>query len=197
MYKVTCNSTLSTRRILTEDHVLAHAHSEALGKPTSFTKRPWLHIDVTFTFTPPSDCLKPKIVYSLFAYLSKRDKGKDSSSSAFFPFRVDPSLTGKDHKGSHKSYFPFWKWGKTLYNYFMSLWVIVKSIASACWRNSDVLLREAARQKAIVHPISTVPGWERTVHVSRCPALYSGRIFVPLCRELIIFVFYNNQMWEF
>ena len=32
-------------------------------------------------------------------------------------------------------------------------------------------------------------GWERTVHVSRCPALYSGRIFVPLCRELIIFVF--------
>ena len=30
--------------------------------------------------------------------------------------------------------------------------------------------------------------WERTVHVSRCPALYSGRIFVPLCRELIIFV---------
>ena len=33
-----------------------------------------------------------------------------------------------------------------------------------------------------------VTGWERTVHVSRCPALYSGRIFVPLCRELIIFV---------
>ena len=32
-------------------------------------------------------------------------------------------------------------------------------------------------------------GWGRTVHVSRCPALYSGRIFVPLCRELIIFVF--------
>ena len=32
-------------------------------------------------------------------------------------------------------------------------------------------------------------GWERTVHVSHCPALYSGRIFVPLCRELIIFVF--------
>ena len=32
-------------------------------------------------------------------------------------------------------------------------------------------------------------GWESTVHVSRCPALYSGRIFVPLCRELIIFVF--------
>ena len=32
-------------------------------------------------------------------------------------------------------------------------------------------------------------GWERTVHVSRCLALYSGRIFVPLCRELIIFVF--------
>ena len=34
-----------------------------------------------------------------------------------------------------------------------------------------------------------ITGWERTVHVSRCPALYSGRIFVPLCRELIIFVF--------
>ena len=34
-----------------------------------------------------------------------------------------------------------------------------------------------------------VTGWERTVHVSRCPALYSGRIFVSLCRELIIFVF--------
>ena len=32
-------------------------------------------------------------------------------------------------------------------------------------------------------------GWERTVHVYRCPALYSGRIFVPLCQELIIFVF--------
>ena len=32
-------------------------------------------------------------------------------------------------------------------------------------------------------------GWERTVHVSRCPALYSGRIFVPLCRKLITFVF--------
>ena len=32
-------------------------------------------------------------------------------------------------------------------------------------------------------------GWERAVHVSRCPALYSGRIFVPLCRELIIFMF--------
>ena len=32
-------------------------------------------------------------------------------------------------------------------------------------------------------------GWERTVHVSRCPALYSGRIFVQLSRELIIFVF--------
>ena len=32
-------------------------------------------------------------------------------------------------------------------------------------------------------------GWERTVHVSHCPALYSGRIFVPLCRESIIFVF--------
>ena len=31
--------------------------------------------------------------------------------------------------------------------------------------------------------------WERTAHVSRCSALYSGRIFVPLCRELIIFVF--------
>ena len=30
-------------------------------------------------------------------------------------------------------------------------------------------------------------GWERTVHVSRCPALYSGRIFVPLCRELDYF----------
>ena len=28
-------------------------------------------------------------------------------------------------------------------------------------------------------------GWERTVHVSRCPTLYSGRIFVPLCRELL------------
>ena len=40
-------------------------------------------------------------------------------------------------------------------------------------------------------------GWEGTVHVSRCPALYSGRIFVPLCRELIIFVFWNNQMLEF
>ena len=26
-------------------------------------------------------------------------------------------------------------------------------------------------------------------HVSRCPALYSGRIFVPLCRELIMFMF--------
>ena len=36
---------------------------------------------------------------------------------------------------------------------------------------------------------SVITGWERTVHVSRCPALYSGRIFVPLCRELIIFVF--------
>ena len=36
-------------------------------------------------------------------------------------------------------------------------------------------------------PSST--GWERTVHVCRCPALYSGRIFVPLCRELIISVF--------
>ena len=34
-----------------------------------------------------------------------------------------------------------------------------------------------------------ITGWERTVHVSRYPALYSGRIFVPLCRELIIFVF--------
>ena len=32
-------------------------------------------------------------------------------------------------------------------------------------------------------------GWERTVHVSRCAALYSGRIFIPLCRELIVFVF--------
>ena len=32
-------------------------------------------------------------------------------------------------------------------------------------------------------------GWERTVHVSTCPALYSGRIFVSLCRELITFVF--------
>ena len=32
-------------------------------------------------------------------------------------------------------------------------------------------------------------GSERTVHMSRCPVLYSGRIFVPLCRELIIFVF--------
>ena len=30
-------------------------------------------------------------------------------------------------------------------------------------------------------------GWERTVHVSRCSALYSGRIFVPLSPELIIF----------
>ena len=42
-----------------------------------------------------------------------------------------------------------------------------------------------------------ITGWERTVHVSRCPALCSGSIFVPLCRELIIFVFWNNQMWEF
>ena len=32
-------------------------------------------------------------------------------------------------------------------------------------------------------------GWESTVHVSHCAALYSGCIFVPLCRELIIFVF--------
>ena len=37
--------------------------------------------------------------------------------------------------------------------------------------------------------IHVITGLERTVHVSRCPALYSGRIFVPLCRELIIFVF--------
>ena len=36
---------------------------------------------------------------------------------------------------------------------------------------------------------NSITGWERTVHVSRCPALYSGRIFVPLCRKLIIFVF--------
>ena len=43
-----------------------------------------------------------------------------------------------------------------------------------------------ARAKA--HSI-IITGWERTVHVSRCPALYGGRIFVPLCRELIIFVF--------
>ena len=35
----------------------------------------------------------------------------------------------------------------------------------------------------------SITGWERTVHVSRCLAQYSGRIFVPLCRELIIFVF--------
>ena len=40
----------------------------------------------------------------------------------------------------------------------------------------------------IVH-CALITGWERTVHVSRCPALYNGRIFVPLCRELIIFVF--------
>ena len=37
--------------------------------------------------------------------------------------------------------------------------------------------------------LDIITGWERTVHVSRCPALYSGRIFVSLCRELIIFVF--------
>ena len=36
---------------------------------------------------------------------------------------------------------------------------------------------------------SSLTGWERTVHMYRCPALYSGRIFVSLCRELIIFVF--------
>ena len=30
------------------------------------------------------------------------------------------------------------------------------------------------RSSSLVH-ITT--GWERTVHVSRCPALYSGRIF--------------------
>ena len=35
----------------------------------------------------------------------------------------------------------------------------------------------------------SITGWERTVHVTRCPALYSGRIFVPLGRELNIFVF--------
>ena len=32
-------------------------------------------------------------------------------------------------------------------------------------------------------------GWKRTVHVSRCTALYSGRIVVPLCREVIILCF--------
>ena len=37
--------------------------------------------------------------------------------------------------------------------------------------------------------LSLSTGWERTVYVSPCPALYSGRIFVPFCRELIIFVF--------
>ena len=37
--------------------------------------------------------------------------------------------------------------------------------------------------------LSVLTGWERTVHVSRCPALYSECIFVPLCRKLIIFVF--------
>ena len=31
--------------------------------------------------------------------------------------------------------------------------------------------------------------WEHTVHVSHCAVLYSGHIFVPLCRKLIIFVF--------
>ena len=36
---------------------------------------------------------------------------------------------------------------------------------------------------------AVITGWERTVHMSRCQALYSGRIFVSLCRELIIFVF--------
>ena len=32
---------------------------------------------------------------------------------------------------------------------------------------------------------SIITDWERTAH----PALYIGRIIVPLCRELIIFVF--------
>ena len=48
-------------------------------------------------------------------------------------------------------------------------------------RDFDLILKSST--------VDIPTGWERTVHVSRCPALYSGRIFVPLCRELIIFVF--------
>ena len=32
-------------------------------------------------------------------------------------------------------------------------------------------------------------GWERTVHVSRCTALYRGHIFVPICREVLLLCF--------
>ena len=45
--------------------------------------------------------------------------------------------------------------------------------------------------------LAVFTGWERTVHMSCCAALYSGRIFVPLGQELMVFVILNNQMWEF
>ena len=35
-------------------------------------------------------------------------------------------------------------------------------------------------------------GWERTVHVPRCTALYSGCIFVLICREMSVLVFLND-----
>ena len=50
-------------------------------------------------------------------------------------------------------------------------------------------MRIGTKQRDAEKKRSVITGWERTVHVSRCPALYSGRIFVLLCRELIIFVF--------
>ena len=54
----------------------------------------------------------------------------------------------------------------------------------------NIWYRTAIKQLLETYFSSTIStGWERTVHVSRCLALYSGRIFVPLCRELIILVF--------
>ena len=34
----------------------------------------------------------------------------------------------------------------------------------------------------VLKKVPIITGRERTVHMSRCPALYSGCIFVPLCR---------------
>ena len=66
------------------------------------------------------------------------------------------------------------------------LWI---TMTKYLWMSSAAFVIGALRVKTFLRVSSLYTGWERTVHISHCPALYSGRIFVPLCRELIIFVF--------
>ena len=65
------------------------------------------------------------------------------------------------------------------------------------WQDNDIMSEKGAGHNGL----DIITGWERTVHVSRCLALYSGRIFVPLCNyrsfghATLIFVYCHDVLY--